>query len=146
MVLVAIAAFNCLAIRTVLDYGPIGDRLGIGALPMANILIVVTLVGYPYHASRRFLWGFEAFGATAVVLYAALTILMPSGVPYVSTYNRLAADFLINSTYRAPWSATAPWIHPRLLFGYILLSIWVSVPQLAFALLGGFLSHRFRIR
>ncbi len=31
---------------------------------MANILIVAPLVTYPYHGSRRFLWGFEVFGAT----------------------------------------------------------------------------------
>jgi hypothetical protein len=142
MVLVAIVGFNCWAIRMIIwDYGgALADRVGIGALPMANILIVVPLVGYPYRESRRFLWGFEVFGATAVTLYVALTILYPAGVPFLAPYLRLAVDPLIGA-WEPPWSSRPPWIKPRKLIGYILVSVWVSLPQVAFAVIGGFLIH-----
>jgi hypothetical protein len=140
MISVAIAGFNCWAIRMIIwDYGgPIADRVGIGALPMANILIVAPLVGYPYRGSRRFLWGFEVFGAMAVTLYVALTIRFPAGVPVLTPYLRLAVDPLIGA-WRAPWTS------PRLMIGYVLVSLWVSLPQLAFALIGGFLTHHLRM-
>jgi hypothetical protein len=147
MILVAIVGFNCWAIRMIIrDYGgPIADRLGIGALPMANLLIVAPLVGHPSRGSRRFLWGFEVFGATAVILYAALTILFPAGVPFLEPYCRLAEDSLIGP-WEAPWSSRPPWVRPRKLISYILVSVWVSLPQLAFALIGGFLTRHLRMR
>jgi hypothetical protein len=147
MVLVAVVGFNSWAIRMIIrDYGgPIADRLGIGALPMANILIVVPLVSCPYRGSRRFLWGFEVFGTTAVILYGALTILFPAGIPFLEPYRRLAVDPLIG-TWEAPWSLRPPWIKPRKLIGYLLVSLWLCLPQLALALIGGFLTRHLRIR
>ena len=142
MVLVAIIGLNCWAILTILDErSPIADRVGIGALPMANILIIVPLVSYPHRGNRRFLWGFEVVGAAAVTLYVALRILHPAGVPFVRYYTRLAADALIRA-WGSPWS----WTNPRFLVGSIIVSLWVSLPQLAFDLIGGFLTRHLRIR
>jgi hypothetical protein len=31
------------------------------------------------------------------------------------------------------------------MIGYVIVSLWVSLPQLAFALIGGFLTHHLRI-
>src|SRR5262249_39720594 len=134
MVLVAIVGFNCWAIRMVIrDYGgPVADQVGIGALLMANILIIVPLLSYPYRGARRFLWGFEVFGVAAVTLYVALTILFQARVPFLTPYIRLAEAPLIGA-WRPPWA------NPRLLVGYTLVSLWVTLPQLAFALVGGFL-------
>ncbi len=142
MVLVGIIGLNCWAILTILDErSPIADRVGIGALPMANILIIVPLVIYPYRSCRRFLWGFEVFGASAVTLYVALRILHPAGVPVVRYYTRLAADALIRA-WGSPWG----WTYLRFLVGSILVSLWLTLPQLAFALIGGFLTRHLRIR
>ena len=134
MTLVAIVGFNCWAIRMILwDYGgPIADQVGIGALLMANVLIIVPLLSYPYRGARPFLWGFELFGVAAVALYVALTILLQARVPFLTPYIRLAEDRLIGA-WRPPWT------DPRLLMRYIILSLWVSLPQLAFALIGGLL-------
>jgi hypothetical protein len=141
MVLVAIVGFNCWAIRIIIwDYGgPIADQVGIGALLMANILIIVPLLSYPYRGARRFLWGFEVFGVAAVTLYVALTILFQARVPFLTPYIRPAEDLLIKA-WRPPWT------DPRLLIRYILVAVWISLPQLAFALVGGFLARYLRIR
>ena len=58
MVLVAIVGLNCWAMRTILvsrSWSVV--QVGIGNLPMANILIIVPLVSYPYRGGRRFLSG-----------------------------------------------------------------------------------------
>jgi hypothetical protein len=135
---VAIAGFNFWSIRMIIrDYGgPIADQVGIGALLMANILIIVALLSYPYRGARRFLWGFEVFGVAAVTLYVALTILFQARVPFLTPYIRLAVAPLIGA-WRPPWT------DPRLLIGYILVSLWVTLPQLAFALIGGLLFRMF---
>ena len=74
MVFVVIVGLNCWAIRTLLDYrSPTADEVGWGGLPMANILIIVPVLSYSYRGGRRFLWGFEVFGAAAVTLKVALT-------------------------------------------------------------------------
>jgi hypothetical protein len=147
MVFVAIAGFNCWAIRLIIrDYGgPTADLVGIGALPMANLLIVAPLAGYPHRGSRRFVWGFEVFGATAVTLYVALTMLYPAGAPVLTPYIRLAVDPLIGA-WEAPWSPRQTWVKPLKLIGYILVSVWVILPQLTFALIGGFLTRHLRVR
>jgi hypothetical protein len=93
MVFVAIIGLNCCAIRTILDYRSwIAVQVGIGNLPMANILIIVPLVSYPYRGCRRFLWGFEVFGAAAVALKVALTILDGPWPPSWVSYVRLVAN------------------------------------------------------
>ncbi len=141
MVLVAIVGFNCWAIRMIIrDYGgPIADQVGIGALLMANILIIVPLLSYPYRGTRRFLWGFEVFGVAAVTLYVALTIWFQARVPFLTRYIRLAEDALIGD-WRPPWT------EPRLLIGYTLVAVWLTLPQLVFALIGGFLTRHLKIR
>ena len=53
MVFVALAALNFTAIRAVSDYAdPRGTLLGVGALPMANVLAVGPLIGYRSRRSR----------------------------------------------------------------------------------------------
>src|SRR5207244_1304988 len=46
-----------------------------GALPMANVLVVALVIGHRRRGNRRFLWGFEVFGATALALYVAAASL-----------------------------------------------------------------------
>jgi hypothetical protein len=46
--------------------------LFLGALPMANVLAVGMLVAHQRPRSRRFLFGFEVFGVSALAFYIAL--------------------------------------------------------------------------
>ena len=78
MVAVAIAALDFGAIRALLPRhehvldDQRGVYLSLGALPMANVLAVVFLVGRHRPGSRPFLLGFEAFGAMALTLFFGL--------------------------------------------------------------------------
>jgi hypothetical protein len=139
MVFVALAALEFGAIRAVMDYRrPTRDSLVVGALPMANFLVVGLLIGHRRRGSRRFLLGFEVFGTTALALYIAMAILFTDELD--QSYLELAIEPLRATIGRTGWTTS------RLLIAYFILSLWASLPQLAFALIGGFLFRKFRIR
>ena len=142
MVAVAIAALDFTAIRALL--GPYTNSLEyqktmlllLGALPMANVLAVGMLIGQRRPASRPFLLGFEAFGAMALALSIALASCFPEEVVM-----RCLVPFgdLVEKI-----------IGPNRPFVFIPILCLVAVvvlggPQVAFALMGGFLSRRFKI-
>jgi hypothetical protein len=137
MVVTAIAALNLGAIRAVSDHlGPTSGMLAIGALPMANVLAFGLLVGCLHRGSRPFLVGFEAFGALALAFYVT-AILSPShreSVPQmiVLGYMWLAWDL---------WPTGAARTIPRMLIAYSALSLWITWPQLALAVVGGFFTR-----
>jgi hypothetical protein len=130
MVAVAIAALDFGAIRAVLSYPEVG-LVGLGALPMANVLVIGNLFGQHRPGSRPFLLGFEAFGVMALILFFGLAICFPREVvmPYLEPFlSRIAT---ITGQGR-------PFVLiPIECFVAVVLLGW---PQLAFALLGGFLS------
>jgi hypothetical protein len=141
MVAVAIAAIDFGVIRASLEHlttAPVG-LLVVGALPMANMLIVGMLIARQRPGSRPFLWGFELFGATALAVYIHLATSShrDDGGPLTS-YVRLAIDPI------------APVIRGYQPFVSFAIEVFVGVvmfvgPQFAFALIGGFLSRRFII-
>jgi hypothetical protein len=133
MVFVAIIGFNCWAIQTILEYRSWIVKAGIGGLPMAHILIIVPLVSFPYRGCRRFLLGFEVFGAAAVILCLALMIHEPPF--FLRSYNQ---RLVINPLVRA-WGVPMNWRDSQWLICGLLQSLLVTLPQLAFALIGGFL-------
>ena len=103
---------------------------------MANVLVVGLLIGLRRPRNRPFLWAFEAFGATALAFYVTGAILFTeeSVMPYL--------NLVLKPLARA--------IGPILSIGDILVLASVAVvmlglPQLAFALIGGFLFRRFGI-
>ena len=127
MVFVAIVAINIATIMgKVLDHSnPFKELLLMGTLPMANALVVGLLIGYWCRRSRRFLLGFEAFGVTALSLFIAGIFLFPE---------------MINLHYRLlikPYGRSLTMIH--------ITVVMIGLTQLAFALLGGFLSRKFGI-
>jgi hypothetical protein len=136
MVAVAIAAFDFMVIRRLVDYRtPTGDFLLLGALPMANVLAIGMLVGQRRPGSRPFLLGFVAFGAMALAVFVAGAIFFTDELvmPYLALVLRPMVTII---GQRPP---------------VVLIPIWFScavfmlgLPQLAFALLGGFLSHKLR--
>jgi hypothetical protein len=144
MVAVAIIAVDFGAIRAATGAGTwlaVGLLL-VGALPMANVLVVGMLIARQRLRSRPFLLGFEGFGAIALALYIYLATSSPlsplSAEGPIESYLRLAFDPL-NAVIRpyGPFVRSAI----QLLVGVLML----IGPQLVFALIGGFLSRRFTI-
>ena len=122
MVFVAIVAIN-IATVTRVDYNNTFKELVLmGALPMANTLVVGLLMGYWSRRSRRFLLGFEAFGLTVLSLFVAGIRLFPE---------------MINLHYRL---VIKP--YGRSLTMISITMVVTGLTHLAFALLGGFLSHK----
>jgi hypothetical protein len=142
MVSVAIAALNFRAYRACYyDFWTNDaananklDVLFTGAVPMANILVVGILIGLRRRGSRSFLLGFEAFGAAAWVLYITLVTFYCHELvrPYLFRFQNHVFDTVGRSKSHVPIF---------IFTGAVILG-W---PQLAFALLGGFLSRKFRI-
>jgi hypothetical protein len=138
MAAVAIAALDFAAIRAVTDYpgGP-SVMLCMVALPMANVLAIVFLIGQRHHECRRLVLGFEAFGAAALA-YLIMAVL--SGEDWVWSYVALILEptrTLVRPTGAGKWSTV------RLFVGRSFLSIWATLPQLTFALIGGYLLQSF---
>jgi hypothetical protein len=142
MVAVAFAALDFAVIRAFLGHrtNVLDEQRGIllllGALPMANVLAVGMLIGQRRPGSRPFLLGFEAFGAMALALFIVLATGFPREVVL---------------PYLAPFVAPLKWIIgpdrpfveiPIGCFAFVVLLGW---PQVAFALVGGLLSRRFKI-
>jgi hypothetical protein len=108
----------------------------LGALPMANVLAVGMLIGQRRPGSRHFLLGFEVFGAMALALFIALASGFPREVvlPYL-------APFV--SPLRWIIGPDRPFVEiPIGCFVVVVLLGWL---QVAFALVGGLLSRRFKI-
>jgi hypothetical protein len=133
MVATALVALELAAIRAVSDHSrPDTYLLAMGALPMANVLAFGLLVGCRYRGSRSFLVGFEALGALALAFYVKAIVSPFDGRSLsqivVAGYLWLAWDLLPTGVARTV---------PRMLIAYVALSLWLTWPQLAFALAGG---------
>jgi hypothetical protein len=137
---IAIAAFDFAVIRAMPVIGPpTSELLVVGALPMGNVLAVGLLARQRRAGSRPFLLGFAAFGVLALALYVALVVLSPQTV----------ADTCIKPLL-PPISSTIGPSRPRVLVWQIasvcsVAVVLLGLPQLAFALLGGYLSRKFGI-
>jgi hypothetical protein len=137
MVAVAIVAFDFAAGRAMVDTGGnVGAFLTLGALPMANILAVGLLIGRRRPGSRPFLLGFETFGTMVLALYVALTILV--GVEFMASHVTPVVEPMAEAVGTFPHFISIP----------VLCSATMAVlllPQVAFALTGGFLFRKYRI-
>jgi hypothetical protein len=160
MVYVAIAALNLGAIRAWSDITSTGnkmlnggpndqvrfdrimntllraDLLVTGALPMGNILAVgLMILIHRRRGNRPFLLGFEAFGATVLALYIAGVSCSTNEVlrPYLDLVHGPLRKFF------GPYITTVYTLAVYSIFVMILV-----LPQVAFALIGGFLFRRFR--
>jgi hypothetical protein len=135
MVVVAIAALDFAAIRAI--YGSSeGGLLVLGALPMAHILAVGLLISRRRPGSRPFLLGFETFGAMALALFVTwASCCDPEAVnPYL--------DLFLDPLEQIVGQGRPFVFIPIAFFGAAVMLGW---PQVVFALIGGFLSRRFKI-
>jgi hypothetical protein len=138
MVFVAFVALNFAAVRSLLGT-EVGTLLLVGALPMANVLVVGLLIAQQRPRSRPFLLGFEAFGVLVLVSYINLTCAV------------------LDSSYEPIGSYLTPWLElmdkligrnqPFLFVPIACLGmvVMLGLPQLVFALIGGFLSRKCRL-
>jgi hypothetical protein len=113
------------------------DFLIMGGLPMTNVLAVGLLVGRQRLRSRCFLLGFEVFGATALASFVFVAGLF--GRDWLEPYLLPVLLPLEMGLRGLAWSAQA----------IILCSaaaILLTLPQIAYALLGGVVSRRLRTR
>jgi hypothetical protein len=109
------------------------DLLVTGALPMGNILVVGLLIVHRRRRSRPFLSGFGAFGAMAMAIYiVGVSCSTEMGLrPYLELVFYPLRKSFGQSTH----------------FYLIACSVFVLMfvlPQVAFALIGGFLFRRCR--
>ena len=138
MVAVAFIALDCLAIRAFLDSpSPMGEELLLGALPMTNVLAIGLLIARQRPGTRPFILGFVTFGAVALAIYAWLADRgFPNDLPtlYVKPFVNLAERNIGRGhTYL---------FIPIVCFGIVAMN---ALPQLAFALIGGFLSRKYKV-
>jgi hypothetical protein len=137
MVFVVFAALNFSVLRAALDFrSPIIELLAVGAMPTATVLTIGTLIGYRRHGFRPFILGFESFGASALAVYIVPTIWF--GEETVGPYASLFIEPFANTIGRKPEVILVPIANS---IGVVALGL----PQVAVALIGGFLSRKYRI-
>ncbi len=138
MAFVALAALDFGAIRAMFG-SPMGHSLLLGALPMGNVMAVGILVGQQRPGSRQFLLGFGAFGTMALTFYV---------VAFACFFHE---SYVLVGSFLAPWlklmetviGRNRPFVFvPITCFGIVVMLGW---PQVAFALVGGWLSRRFKV-
>src|SRR5258708_1404686 len=131
MVFVALAALNFAVFRAAVGAHNItGILLALGAMPMATVLAKGLIIGYRRHGSRPFLLGFESFGAVALALFAVLAASF--GEKILDSYIRIFIEPLPKVLGPA-----------RSLFHIPIACVALGLPQVAFALIGAFLSRKF---
>jgi hypothetical protein len=139
MVFIALAALDFGAIRAVFDHkSRTSYLLGIGAMPMANVLAVGLLIGHRRRRSREFLSGFVVLGAMASAVYVTVASSFAEElvIPYIAlSYNPI---FGYKGLLRS--------LQPHFVIYYTVLAFVLCLPQLAFALVGGLLFHALGIR
>jgi hypothetical protein len=110
------------------------EFLVVGALPMLNALGIVLVIGLRRRCSHRFVWGFVLFGAIALALYVAAVGL------YVDEFEQAGHDLLRPIAAVLANGQTVLNAEKTLMLKCI-VAVTFFLPQLAVALVGGFLFH-----
>jgi hypothetical protein len=139
MIAVGIIALNFGVIRAVTDLeSRFVFLLSVLVLPMANILAIGLLLAFLRPQRRDFLRGFELFGLIALICVVGLAMVVEG---LVTLY--LAPPMaLFEATIGPPPPIRQNWPTYPFLVGFCFFSVWATWPQLAFAVIGGFLSRR----
>jgi hypothetical protein len=114
-----------------------------GALPMANVLAGGLMISKWRLGKHPFLLGFEVFGAAAVALYCAAAILFDQELV---RYARLGVDLYRQIVGREFDEVNIMgFTNLNFLFVLSIAMLMLGLPQVALALIGGFLFHKFKI-
>jgi hypothetical protein len=132
MAAVAIVALELAAIRSIDPLTPRSSVLGFGTLSMANALGLGLLMGRLRRGSEEFLSGFEAFGVMALLAYTVVAIKFPYQVIKYIHYGTRPYEEAV---------AGSPFVTLHHVIAYAIGTAMLFLPQVAFALLGGFLSR-----
>ena len=134
MVVVAIVALDFGIIRAMpVIPRPTSVLLVLGALPMANVLPVILLIGQRRRENLPFRLGFVSFGAMALALFVAITWFNP--VEMAILFTSLLDYVVQNIGSGRPLLSVAAQA--------LALVVTVGLPQVVFALIGGLLSRKF---
>jgi hypothetical protein len=144
---VVVAAINLAAIRALDGTSTlVGWLFVLGAMPMASILVlgIPSLVrGFSGRGKiRPFLIGFEAVGWTVLLIYTSTAVLFPVSVGRV-------VEWVVNSVFiffGIDFGSVRGLDAALELFVLFLFLLIPLVPQLAIALVGGWLNQRFKFR
>jgi hypothetical protein len=137
MVFVAVSAINFAAVRLELHHHTeFGEMLVLGAMPMASVLAVGLLFGLGRPDRRPCLFGFTLFGAMALAFSIILIVFFGEAtlVPYLSLF-LAPLEQIVGPDRPVVWIPVV----------YSIAVGVLTLPQVAFALLGGFLSQRFTV-
>ena len=99
---------------------------------MANVLLVGLVIGRRYRSARRFLWGFEAFGAMALAIYVTLDHLISFQI--ATRYLNLAISPYLDMRGHRLTAMN----HVEL---DAIVAAMLGLPQLAVAIAGGVLTR-----
>jgi hypothetical protein len=108
-------------------------------MPMANVLVLGLLIDQLRSRSRRLPSGFVLFGAIALAVYVTMASLFADEL--LNPYLRLSYDLLFGDT---AIQVQTPLQYPFVI-GDLFRAVILALPQVAFALLGGFLFQRFNV-
>jgi hypothetical protein len=107
--------------------------VGLACQGVLTVLAIGLLVGYRSRASRPFVVGFEVFGIAALGLYIAGVVTYSQELILQFQYAvRPLADLLRDG----PFMSTG-----KMWLAHLIIEILVSLPLLAMAAIGGFLTH-----
>ncbi len=146
MAITVIAAIDLAAIRALDQTSTVtGALIVFGSMPMASILVL----GIPNLVKgatgrgkiRPFLAGFEGVGWTVLLVYTASAVLFAESIVEsiaVAALFLLSLIGLETAAYRTDAAGQ--------LFGLFIFVLFLLLPQLFIALVGGWLNQRFKIR
>jgi hypothetical protein len=137
MAIVAIIALNLMALRQLAEsrsrYSAFLEMCVVGALPMANILVIGGFMIMKQREPRSFLLGFEFFGAAALMFTVFLAWFFPDWI-------RSPFRMLLNPIFR---SMGSPSSYASIFLAVV--AVFLLLPQVFLGLIGGFLSRKFRL-
>ena len=134
MAAIAIVAIDLAAIRGLLGVrDTYANLVGLGVLPMANLLALGAILGATRPKSPPFFVGFEVFGVVAMLACHMWAWLSPDSL----TWFLLEHILSVEGSLRASWGELETY-YTR----YAIASVLLTLPQVIFALVGGCLASR----
>jgi hypothetical protein len=143
MAFIALAALDFRAFLEMCNVRSRSSLVAQAITPMSNVLVVGLFIRHRRPGSG-FLSGFVVSGAMALAVFAAVMSLFPEVFDsYLWWVYRL---YFGPMPFFGPKGIVSDSFQPPLGSYYLARSVWLTLPQLAFALVGGFLFHAFRNR
>jgi hypothetical protein len=141
MAFIAVVALELWAMRAIVRFNSRDMNLawlvqivGVACQGVLTVLAIGLLVGYRWRAIRPFLVGFEAFGIAALALFiAGMVSYSQVLLPHFQNAVRPLVGYLSDGPYI---STSKVWL------AYCVVEGTITLPLVAFAAIGGFLTHR----